>query len=96
MALNVPVDLSASEIPASHIFKNDQSVILSCNISNTGEDTVLVDVTLRGKYIGKKLSIPSGLSLNVVDGQLFANAGNELKVITDGNMVDVIISFIEV
>ena len=90
------IDLTATSIAGSHTFTFDGTVIIGLQVANTSLTTgVLVDITLRGKYVLRNGEIPFGGALSVLDGKIVANNGDILQVVTDGEPVDVIISYME-
>jgi len=95
MAFNA-TDLTATSTPSSHTFTTDGTVLIGLQVANTSTiGPALVDITLRGKYILRNGVIPYGSSLSVIDGKLIAGNGDVLQVSTDGEPVDVIISYLE-
>lgn len=87
-------DLTATSIPSSYTFTADETIIIGLQVANTSlTAAVTVDVTLRGKYILRNGEIPFGGSLSVLDGKIIAGNLDVLEVTTDGEPVDVIISY---
>ena len=90
------IDLTATSTPSSHTFAFDGTVIIGLQVGNASTTaSVVVDVMLRGKYILRNGEIPFGGSLSVLDGKIVANDGDVLQVVTGGEPVDVIISYME-
>ena len=87
-------DLTATSIASSHTFTADETIIIGLQVANTSlTGPVNVDITLRGKYILRNGEIAFGGSLSVLDGKIVAGNLDVLEVITDGEPVDVIISY---
>lgn len=88
------VDLTATSTPSSHTFDADETIIIGLQIANaSATSNLVVDVTLRGKYILRNGVIPFGSSLSALDGKIVAGNLDVLEVTTDGEPVDVIISY---
>jgi len=87
-------DLTATSIPSSYTFSTNETIIIGLQIANASiTGNVVVDVTLRGKYILRNGVIPFGSSLSALDGKIIAGNTDVLEVTTDGEPVDVIISY---
>ena len=87
-------DLTATSTPATFTFNANETIIIGLQIANASNTTnVKVDVKLRGKYLLKNGMIPYGDSLSVLDGKIVAGNTDVLEVVTDGEPVDVIISY---
>lgn len=88
------VDLTATNIPSSHTFNANETIIIGLQVANASTTSdVVVDITLRGKYILRNGAIPFGSSLSVLDGKIVAGNTDVLQVKTNGEPVDVIISY---
>ena len=74
-----------------------QSVIIGCNLANTGSSTINVDVQVAGVYVVKAAPIPVGSALSVLDGKLVGEAADTVVVTSDatGGDCDVILSALE-
>jgi len=73
------------------------SVILGCNLANTGAADITVDVQLANKYVIKGVTIPVGNALGILEGKMIAEAGHVLTVQSDatGGDCDIIVSVLE-
>jgi len=73
------------------------SVIIGCNLANTGSATINVDVAIAGVYVVKDAPIPVGSALSVLDGKIIAETGHTVVVTSDSATgdCDVLISVLE-
>jgi uncharacterized Zn-binding protein involved in type VI secretion len=73
------------------------TIIVGCNLANTGSSTILVDVAVAGVYIVKDAPIPAGSALSVLDGKMIAETGHTVIVTSDSATgdCDVLISVLE-
>lgn len=73
------------------------SVLIGCNIANTGAAAITVDVKLANKYILKGAEIGTGSALSILDGKIVAESGQLLTVTSDatGGDCDVLTSVLE-
>lgn len=83
---------TAYTVPAS-----TTTIIIGCNIANTGTASINVDVQAAGKYLVKGAPIPAGSALGVLDGKIVAEAADTLVVTSDATAgdCDVIVSVLE-
>jgi len=72
------------------------AVVIGCNIANTTNAAVYVDVQLGSTYIIKGAPIPAGSALSVLDGKIILEATETIVVTSDTlTSADVILSVLE-
>jgi len=72
------------------------AVVIGCNIANTTNASVYVDVQLGSTYIIKGAPIPAGSALSVLDGKIILEATETIVVTSDTlTSADVILSVLE-
>ena len=72
------------------------SVMIGCNLANTTNSSIKVDVQAAGVYIVKDAPIPSGAALSVLDGKVILETTDTVVVTSDtASSCDVIVSVLE-
>ena len=72
------------------------SVVIGCNVANSGSTAIAVDVQLGSTYVVKAAPIPVGSALSVLDGKIILEATDTLVVTSDtASSADVIVSVLE-
>jgi hypothetical protein len=72
-------------------------VLLGCNLANTSNSQISVDVKVASTYVIKGAPIPAGSALSILDGKIIAEATETVTVTSASSSgdVDVVLSYME-